>query len=145
MPWKLTMIAAKLNLIDKACLDIGDTIVSDQALKQPLTSDLQKHLRMIQEDIKNEQVTRGRLEYAPNWVMDEALRTEYFDNWGPHTTLIPEKRVGKSENIIHSHVGYKIKSHEDGSLSMKARICPHGNRDKEKDKNAKIAPIPSLT
>lgn len=47
--------------------------------------------------------------------------------------------VGKSVNVINSHVGYKIKSHEDGSLSMKGIICRNGNRDKHKKKTCKYS------
>lgn len=44
-----------------------------------------------------------------------------------------EQQVPKNANVISSHVAYKIKIDEDESLKLKDRICPHGNRDKEKD------------
>lgn len=35
-------------------------------------------------------------------------------------------------NIISSHVLYKVKVNDDNSLMMKARIGPHGNKDRDK-------------
>ena len=40
-------------------------------------------------------------------------------------------KVPKSSNIITIHVIYKIKAKDDGSFKMKARIAPHGNKDKD--------------
>lgn len=36
-------------------------------------------------------------------------------------------------NVISSHVLYKVKIRDDGSKMMKARIAPHGNRNREKE------------
>lgn len=44
-----------------------------------------------------------------------------------HVTVVP-----KNANIITSHVIYKVKPNDDGSLKMKARIAPHGNKDKDR-------------
>ena len=38
----------------------------------------------------------------------------------------------KSANIISSHTLYKVKSNDNGQLYIKARIVPHGNRDRMK-------------
>lgn len=35
--------------------------------------------------------------------------------------------------MIGSHMVYKVKTDEQGRLKLKARICPHGNGDAEKD------------
>lgn len=35
-------------------------------------------------------------------------------------------------NVIASHVLYEVKEDDDGRKKIKARITPHGNRDKEK-------------
>lgn len=40
--------------------------------------------------------------------------------------------VPENANVITSHVIYKVKLNDDGSFKMKARIAPHGNKDKEK-------------
>lgn len=42
--------------------------------------------------------------------------------------------VPRNSNIIISHAAYKIILQEDNSLKLKARICAHEKRDKEKDK-----------
>ena len=47
--------------------------------------------------------------------------------------LVHVSDVPKDANIITSHVIYKVKSNDDGTYKMKARIAPHGNKDKEKE------------
>ncbi len=42
-------------------------------------------------------------------------------------------KVPNSSNVITSHVIYKVKANDDGTLKMKARIAPHGNKDKDRD------------
>lgn len=42
-------------------------------------------------------------------------------------------QVLKDANVITSHVLYKIKTLDDGSMIFKARTAPHGNKDKKKD------------
>lgn len=37
------------------------------------------------------------------------------------------------QNIITSHVLYKVKLCDDGTKIMKARIAPHGNKDSDKN------------
>ena len=41
-------------------------------------------------------------------------------------------KIPKYSNIITSPVIYKFKENDDGSLMVKARIAPHGNKDKGK-------------
>lgn len=41
-----------------------------------------------------------------------------------HVSLVP-----KNANVISSHVIYTLKVNEDKSLSIRARIAPHGNED----------------
>lgn len=38
-------------------------------------------------------------------------------------------KVDKNANIISSHVIYKIKVNNDGTLKLKARRAPHGNEN----------------
>ena len=42
-------------------------------------------------------------------------------------------KVPATANVISSHVLYKIKDLDDGFLQCKARIAPHGNKDKNKE------------
>lgn len=51
----------------------------------------------------------------------------------PHIGIIPKNSVGKTQNVISLHLVYKIEKSEDNKKKMKARICTHGNRDKEKE------------
>ena len=72
------------------------------------------------------------LEFAPPWLVKEAYDIEE-SNWQGVYEVIDESSVPKNTNVVSSHVAYKIKVSENGSLTLKARICPHGNRDKDKD------------
>lgn len=36
-------------------------------------------------------------------------------------------------NVVTTHVVYKLKTGGDGTRKLRARIVPHGNREKEKD------------
>ena len=46
----------------------------------------------------------------------------------------PSNKVLKNSNIVTSHAIYKLKANDDGSLKMKARIAPHGNKNNDRDK-----------
>ena len=48
-------------------------------------------------------------------------------------TEIQESQVPSNATVINSHVAHKTKVIDDGPLKLKARICPLGNRDKDKD------------
>ena len=45
---------------------------------------------------------------------------------------VPIDKVPKNSNVITSHLIYKVKANDDGSFKMKARIAPHGIKDKGK-------------
>ncbi len=58
-----------------------------------------------------------------------------------------ESSIPGDANLISSHVAYKIKVTEEDKLKLKARICPHGNRDKDKDgirKDSAAAQFPTI-
>lgn len=44
-----------------------------------------------------------------------------------------EHALRKGANVISSHVVFKVKTNDDGSLELKGRVVVHGNRDSEKD------------
>lgn len=98
-----------------------------------LLSSRQYEIDTIYENIRNSQVTRSKLQYAPDWLLDEALRIEYEENWCKNIEHVEDTDVPRNSNIISSHVLYKVKVDEDDNKKMKARICPHGNRDLEKN------------
>lgn len=114
--------------------DIGSVSVKyGQPLKEDLTSDRQKVLEEIHARLGNAQVSRGKLEFAPPWILDEAFRNEHDSNWSDAYIEQAESQVPLNANVITSHVIYKVKTDEEGLRNMKARIVPHGNRDFEKD------------
>lgn len=69
----------------------------------------------------------------PSCMIRKALRADHDENWADAYTKVDEIAVPRHANVISSHVIYKIKSGEDGSKSLRATICPHGNRDAMKD------------
>jgi len=68
----------------------------------------------------------------PSFVLQNAYKEEEqsFTNTvrKVHVTRVP---IGS--NVISSHVLYKVKMLDDGTKMLKARIAPHGNKDRERD------------
>lgn len=124
------------NIIERTELpekDIGDTEIGTDIQTGDIRSDRQKIMREIHGVIGNTQVTLSKLECAPSWMTAKALQEEHDNNWAEAYIEVEEKMITKGSNVICSHVVYKIKTDEDGQHKMKARICPHGNRDDLKD------------
>ena len=46
---------------------------------------------------------------------------------------ISMEKIPRNANVITSHVIYKVKVNNDGSLKMKFRTAPQGNRDKDRN------------
>lgn len=113
--------------------DIGDTEIRSAEVAGDLRSDIQKVLRTIHAAIGNSQVTITRMQSAPSWLTHKALSKEHDDNWSEAYHEVDERDIHKGANIISSHVVYKIKTDEAGRHRLKARICPHGNKDAMKD------------
>lgn len=68
-------------------------------------------------------------------------------NWDGVFQSLKEDSVPPDSNVISSHVVYKIKINEDGTIKLKDRICPHANRDKDKDgirKNSAATQFPVI-
>lgn len=61
------------------------------------------------------------------------MKEEHDDNWAEAYLEVDENSIPRNSNIISSHVVYKVKTEEEGHHRLKARICPHGNRDHLKD------------
>ena len=112
--------------------DIGDVIVSHDEYTGKLESTKDKALAEVYGVIGHDTVMLRDLEFAPPWLVKEAYDIEEA-NWQGVYEVVEESSIPKNANVVSSHVAYKIKVSEDGSLILKARICPHGNRDKEKD------------
>jgi len=67
---------------------------------------------------------------------DFPLQNAYAIEQKKFTDTVKEihaKSVPNNSNVITSHVIYKIKANDDGSLKMKARIAPHGNKDRDRE------------
>lgn len=88
---------------------------------------------MIFNQIGSKQVTRSKLEFAPSWILEEAFNAEHDSNWAYAYEEVDEVGLPPDANIVTSHVVYEVKHDEGGSKKMKARICPHGNEDDEKN------------
>ena len=62
----------------------------------------------------------------PQFVTQNANDTEKT-SFKKIVEKLHNSKVPKNANIIFSHVLYKVKVKDDSSLTMKARIAPHGN------------------
>lgn len=61
------------------------------------------------------------------------MKREHDDNWTDAYQEVAERGLPKGANLISSHVVFKVKTNDDGSLKLKGRIVVHGNRDDDKD------------
>ena len=97
-----------------------------------IDSSEQEVLEQLYQATGGDQVTRSNLENAPPWLVQKALGEEIDIAWKGAYEEVPESEVPMGANVITSHVVYKVKNEEGGRKRLKARLCPHGNRDKEK-------------
>lgn len=122
---------------NKAHKDVGsygDNERSQQAVDvKPLTRDNTRELQLIHDNIGTKQVSASHLSFASPWIMEEALKHEHDSNWSGAYMEVPDHEVPRDAKIITSHVIYKLKTNEDGSRKLKARIVPHGNHDDLKE------------
>lgn len=99
--------------MDNTAKDIGMEV--DEREPVPTTdiiNDEEYVLRDIKSLIGSEQVTRKRLEGILAWIVERALNVEQDDNWKDAYVEVPEGKVSRCENIIYSHVVYKLKVDE---------------------------------
>lgn len=116
-----------------AKLNIGyDSVSGPSASTGHLCSQEQLELNKLYAVIGKETVSRKKLEGAPFWLIDKAVKEEVEDAWKDAFTEVSEQQVPFDANIISSHIIYKIKIDEKGTKRLKARLCPHGNRDRGK-------------
>lgn len=99
-----------------------------------LISDEQRILKKIYLATGGAQLSRNKMECAPQWVLDKAVKEELENSWKDAFLEVSERSIPKNANVISSHVVYKVKCEENNLMRMKARLCPHGNRDKEAGK-----------
>ena len=98
-----------------------------------LESDRDRVLEDIYTEIGSKQVSASKLTFAPPWIIEQAFQKEHDSNWKDVYILVPEREVPSNANVISSHSVAKVKTNEEGKRDLKVRLCPHGNRDSEKD------------
>lgn len=138
------------NAHDKGGKDIGTYAEQthehtvDLTQETSLKRDTSRELEEIHQIIGSKQVSAGKLNFAPPWILQDALKSEHDSNWADAYEEVEDAQVARNANVISSHVVYKIKTDESGVRSMKARIVPHGNHDDEKNdvrKDSSNAPL----
>lgn len=87
-------------------------------------------LEQVYKVVCSEQVTRKRMECTPQWVLDKSLKTELDDNWAEAYIPVNYQDVSRGANVISSHFFYNVKQEEVDTKRLKARLFPHGSRDR---------------
>lgn len=72
------------------------------------------------------------MEFAPFWIVDKALKQEIKNNENDAVKEIHKGKVPKTENLIPSHILYKVRGKKNNKKRLETRLCPNGNRDKMK-------------
>lgn len=79
-------------------------------------------------------------------VLDKSFSDEE-ETFLKNVKVIFRADLPSDANVVNSHVLYKVKHNDDGSLKLKARIAPHGNEDALKEiftKDCTICPPTGL-
>lgn len=115
-------------------MDVGATATRDFDLKcNGLESSERTELNRLCKVIGKTSVLGRNLESAPHWLFNKAVICEIEDAWKDAFVEIDECLVPANANVISSNIIYKIKIDEKCLKKLKTRLCPHGNRDREKD------------
>jgi len=67
----------------------------------------------------------------PGYVIDNAY-SKQEESFMEQVRSVPIGKVPRNANVISSHVIYKVKLNDDGTKEIKARIAPHGNKDRDR-------------
>ena len=97
-----------------------------------ITSQKEMWYSYINQRYGSKQFTRWEASDVPGWLFDIALQEE-LQNWKGIVRDVPKGDIPSKANIISSHTVYRLKRTDEGDFRFKARICPHGNKDREKD------------
>lgn len=120
----------------------------DVALYKPSTNILRGETLASQEtaiihDVKQtigkNQVTSSAIAFAPGWIVEKAMKAEHDENWVEAYEEVPESGLRNNADVISSHLVFKVKTNDDGSLKLKGRIVVYGNRDPENNSYKAIA------
>lgn len=94
--------------------------------------DMQKACEDILQTVGRESCTRAKLSFVAPWILDDALAAE-LEGWDKYITVEPLPPAPVRKSVIGSHVVYCVKTREDGSHYLKARLVIHGNEEKDKE------------
>lgn len=73
------------------------------------------------------------MEFAPSRILEKAVEEEIEANLNNAMRAVNESKIPLLSNILSSDFVFKIKENEEGIENLKARLCPHDSRDKDKD------------
>ena len=96
-----------------------------------LSSESDSAIKLYHSAFGFREFTASQAQGLPSFVLDNAY-SEQEKKYLEHAKKIHVSKIPKKSNIITSHTLYKVKSNDEGKLYIKARIVPHGNRDKMK-------------
>lgn len=97
-----------------------------------LPSNEKQILKNIMDSFGNKPFVRHQAQGFEQFPILNAYRVEEED-FKKNVESVKRSCVPPGSNVISSHVIYKVKMNEDGSLKLKALIAPHGNEDSNKD------------
>ena len=96
-----------------------------------LTSAEQDALKLYYERFEGKEFLLYHAEGLPSFITANSYSIVEH-NFLRHCISVHRSKVPTNANVISSHVLYKIKRRDDGSLTCKARIAPHGNEDRDR-------------
>lgn len=113
-----------------------DAVTSNDVVLAPgkeLTSVSRDAIEMYYNQFKHSEFLLNHAEGLPEFVTQNAYAKEE-SSFLANAEKVHVSNVPKDANVITSHVLYKVKQVDDGTKILKARIAPHGNKDREKNK-----------
>ena len=124
------------------CDDNSDTNISGSSgissnkqnknAEQTIIDSEPQELERMCEYFGNKPFLRFQAQGFEQCVLSKAYKAEE-DEFIKTVEIVPKDKVPQNANIIKSHAIYKIKTNDDSSMKLKARIAPHGNEDSMRD------------
>lgn len=123
------------NESENSSQNVGDNIIQKNGCltQTEIYSDKAKVMDALYSYIGTSQVTRRQRETAQSWLVISAIEEKLTKSWTGEYTLVRESITSLDANIIGSQFVFKIEV-DESSKRLKARLCPHGNQDKQKGK-----------
>ena len=101
----------------------------DSSTEAPLVTDTEPiELKKLLEHFGNKSFLKHQAQGFEQYVIVNAYNAEE-ENFIKTVKVVSKSDVPEGANVASSHVLYKVKHKDDGSLKLKARIAPHGNED----------------